>query len=100
MGAGVIGRVPLKRNRCRLAVCLSRIWATRDWGCIAARRAAGSYPTRPRPSQNNVSDGGGQTVAVGSFASATGGTDQRTDVVRVADAHRCLMSLLIIRVPE
>ena len=42
----------------------------------------------------------GQAAAVGSLASAAGGTDQRTDVVRVADEHRSLMCLLIIRDPQ
>ncbi len=42
----------------------------------------------------------GQAAEVGSPASAAGGTDQRTDVVRVADEHRYLMRLLVLRVPE
>ena len=70
-----------------------------DWGSIAARRAAGSYTLTRAQSRTMYWTVEGKPLKLDPLLPQQVG--QTKDLwVRVADAHRYLMRLLIIRVPE
>src|SRR6266568_535784 len=70
-----------------------------DWGCIAARRAAGSYTLTRAQARTMYWTPEGKPLQLDPLLpQQVGQTNELW--VRVADEHRYLMRLLIIRVPE
>lgn len=70
-----------------------------DWGCIAARRAAGSYTLTRAQSRTRYWTVEGKPLQLDALLPQQVGQTKEL-WVRVADAHRYLMRLLMIRVPE
>jgi hypothetical protein len=70
-----------------------------DWGCIAARRAAGSYTLTRAQARTMYWTVEGKPLKLDPLLPQQVGQTKEL-WVRVADSHRYLMRLLIIRVPE
>lgn len=70
-----------------------------DWGSVAARRAAGSYTLTRAPAKTLYWTPDGKRLKLESVLPQRVGQTKEL-WVRVADQHRHLMRLLILRVPE
>jgi hypothetical protein len=70
-----------------------------DWGCIAARRAAGSYTLTHAQARTMYWTSQGKPLKLDALLPQRVGQTKEL-WVRVADKHRHLMRLLMIRVPE
>jgi hypothetical protein len=70
-----------------------------DWGSVAARRAAGSYTLTRAPAKTLYWTPDGKRLKLESVLPQRVGQTKEL-WVRVADEHRHLMRLLILRVPE
>src|SRR5690348_9882944 len=70
-----------------------------DWGCVAARRAAGSYTLTRAQARTRYWTPQGKPLKLEALLPERVGQTKEL-WVRVADKHRHLMRLLMIRVPE
>ncbi len=70
-----------------------------DWGCVAARRAAGSYTLTRAQARTMYWTAQGKPLKLDALLPQRVG-QSRELWVRVAEKHRHLMRLLILRVPE
>jgi hypothetical protein len=100
MGAPVIGRALSRRNHCLQGGEYIADLGYLDWGCIAARREAGSYTLTRAQARTMYWTPEGKPLKLDPLLPRACRTNQRADGVRVAQEHRYLMRLLIIRVPE
>jgi hypothetical protein len=70
-----------------------------DWGCVAARRAAGSYTLTRAQARTRYWTPQGKPLKLDALLPVRVGQTKEL-WVRVAEKHRHLMRLLMIRVPE